>query len=553
MSVERIVDISKTDRMNKVFLVVVLLWSSECSGQILLDNTLTPERVVQNVLLGGGVTASNVTFNGVLNAPIDVQVGSFNGTNCNVGIASGVILATGDIDVALGPNNAAGATLGDGDGQGDPDLDEASNSTTYDRAVLEFDFIPSGDSLEFRYVFGSEEYLEFVNAGYNDAFGFFLSGPDISGPYLNNAANIALIPNSGLPVTIDNLNDLVNSSYYVDNGDGFTQPNSSDEQYIQFDGFTVVLTAKAVVQCGQTYHIKIAIADAGDPILDSGVFIEGGSFTSPNAIDLEIVTASADGTLTEGCTDAFFTITRPESDSTLTVNIAVSGTAINGTDYTQIPSAFTIPDGQNSISFPVSAFLDGISEGVEEIILTATFINLCGDTSISTASVPILDYVPIDAMTNNLELDCTQDSVSVSVLATGGFGELSYLWNTGDQMASTWLSGLIDGTYSVTITDDCAQSVTEQLDVFSGCEIIIPNVFSPNGDGYNDFFVIDHIESRSNTLNIYNRWGNVVYETRNYRNQWNGRDLPDGTYYYVLQVTDEQEARTGHLTILGHR
>ncbi|MBK7297665.1 MAG: choice-of-anchor L domain-containing protein [Flavobacteriales bacterium] len=539
--------------MNKVFLVVVLLWSSECSGQILLDNTLTPEQLVQNVLLGGGVTASNVTFNGVLNAPIDVQVGSFNGTNCNVGIASGVILATGDIDVALGPNNAAGATLGDGDGQGDPDLDEASNSTTYDRAVLEFDFIPSGDSLEFRYVFGSEEYLEFVNAGYNDAFGFFLSGPDISGPYLNNAANIALIPNSGLPVTIDNLNDLVNSSYYVDNGDGFTQPNSSDEQYIQFDGFTVVLTAKAVVQCGQTYHIKIAIADAGDPILDSGVFIEGGSFTSPNAIDLEIVTASAAGTLTEGCTDAFFTITRPESDSTLTVNIAVSGTAINGTDYTQIPSAFTIPDGQNSISFPVSAFLDGISEGVEEIILTATFINLCGDTSISTASVPILDYVPIDAMTNNLELDCTQDSVSVSVLATGGFGELSYLWNTGDQMASTWLSGLIDGTYSVTITDDCAQSVTEQLDVFSGCEIIIPNVFSPNGDGYNDFFVIDHIESRSNTLNIYNRWGNVVYETRNYRNQWNGRDLPDGTYYYVLQVTDEQEARTGHLTILGHR
>ena len=156
-------------------------------------------------------------------------------------------------------------------------------------------------------------------------------------------------------------------------------------------------------------------------------------------------------------------------------------------------------------------------------------------------------------MTNNLELDCTQDSVSVSVLATGGFGELSYLWNTGDQMASTWLSGLIDGTYSVTITDDCAQSVTEQLDVFSGCEIIIPNVFAPNGDGYNDFFVIDHIESRSNTLNIYNRWGNVVYETRNYRNQWNGRDLPDGTYYYVLQVTDEQEARTGHLTILGHR
>ena len=108
--------------------------------------------------------------------------------------------------------------------------------------MLEFDFVPSGNQIAFNFVFGSDEYLEFVDQ-YNDAFGFFLSGPGISGPYANNAANIALIPGTSVPVSINTLNADDYSNFYVNNGDGWTAPFNTDPFYIQFDGFTTVLTA----------------------------------------------------------------------------------------------------------------------------------------------------------------------------------------------------------------------------------------------------------------------------------------------------------------------
>jgi hypothetical protein len=244
---------------------------------------------------------------------------------------------------------------------GDPDLDLISTFATNDAAVLEFDFVPTGDSLSFNFVFASEEYLEWVGTPYNDVFGFFLSGPGISGPYSGNAANIALIPGTSLPVSIANVNNVNNSTYYVDNGDGFTPPYNTDPTYIQFDGFTTVLQANAIVQCGQVYHIKLAVGDASDHVLDSGVFLEANSFSS-NAIELEVVTASADGSITEGCTEAIVTISRPDISDSMDVSVQVSGSATNGVDYAAIPSTIVIPDGQDSVSFVLGAFDDGIAE-----------------------------------------------------------------------------------------------------------------------------------------------------------------------------------------------
>src|SRR5690606_19343367 len=122
-------------------------------------------------------------------------------------------------------------------------------------AILEFDFIPTGDSVKFRYSFGSEEYPEYVNAGVNDAFAFFLSGPDPAGGSYTNK-NVALIPGTSTPVSIDNVNAGANATYY--------RSNTTNTINCQFDGFTKVLYALEKVVCGQTYHIKIAIADGGD-------------------------------------------------------------------------------------------------------------------------------------------------------------------------------------------------------------------------------------------------------------------------------------------------
>ncbi len=532
---------------------VAMLCVVSAQAQLTIDNTTTVQSLVENVLLGGGVNVTNITFNGVPANFVTEQAASFNGSATTLGITSGMMLATGSVQMAMGPNNSGSMSLGGGLPTSDPDLAILSNpQTVNDAAILEFDFVPAGDSLSFKFVFASDEYLEFVNS-VNDIFGFFLSGPGINGTFSNNAINIALIPNTTDPVTINTVNDVVNPAYYVDNGDGFTAPFNTDPQYVQYDGFTVVITASALVNCGETYHIKIAIGDASDTVWDSAVFLEGGSFSSPNAIDLEVVTASADGTLTEGCTDAMFTITRPGSDSDIDVSVVVGGTATNGTDYTSIPALITIPDGQNSVTFPIEAFEDNVAEGQEEIVLTATFVNACGDTSISTATVPIVEYVPMALLTEDLFLECEDDSVLLIAQLSGGFGNVSPTWDNGTASVFNWVPGMESGTYTITATDECEKSVSAIVNVESGCQIVIPNVFSPNSDGENDRFVIDGILGTSNTVRIYNRWGQIVYEANNYRNQWDGDDVSDGTYYYEVQVDGEPKAFTGHLTILNNK
>ncbi|MCB9193394.1 MAG: choice-of-anchor L domain-containing protein [Flavobacteriales bacterium] len=362
-------------------------------AQLVVDNTITVADLVQNVLLGGGVTVSNITFNGQPANQANIQIGSFDGTNCNVGMNNGIMLSSGDIHVALGPNNDGGDTepAGGIGGPGDPDLDQASNSNTHDAAVLEFDFIPSGDSLSFNYVFASEEYLEFVGLGFNDVFGFFLSGPGISGPYSNNAANIALIPNTTTPVSIDNVNDLSNPSYYVDNGDGITPPYNTDPSYIQFDGLTTVLTAFSLVQCGQPYHIKIAIADAGDAILDSGVFIE--VEVSPRRTPSN---CDRDGQWMgphRGCSDATFIISGRATRTAGGLSDRVRFSHQRD-QTTSIPSVITIPEGQDSAPSRFRHSMTASRKG-RRIVLTATFVmNTCGGTSISMATVPIVTMRP---------------------------------------------------------------------------------------------------------------------------------------------------------------
>lgn len=182
-------------------------------------------------------------------------------------------MTTGDIygnsSGPIGPNNLSYSGMDNGFG-GSSLLTGISGFTTYNAATLEFDFVPSVDSLKLKYVFGSEEYPEFAppnNTSFNDVFGIFISGPGISG-----IQNIAKLPN-GTTVSINNVNSITNTSYFVFNGDGNTSPYNSSVQYIQYDGFTKPLMAQEALQIGQTYHLQIAIADVGDGIYDSGIFI----------------------------------------------------------------------------------------------------------------------------------------------------------------------------------------------------------------------------------------------------------------------------------------
>jgi len=259
-----------------IFIFVVFINKSQSQ---LVVTSLTPEQAILNVLLGGGVTATNITFKGTATGT-DASLGKFkfgsSGVNAPFSsLDSGLIICTGRASEASGAASLQRAF--NGVDIVDAQLTSISTNAIKDGFVLEFDFIPMSDSISFQYVFASEEYPEFSGSSFNDVFGFFLTGPNPNGGNYTNQ-NIAIIPGTTLPVSINTVNNgttnagpCVNCVYYN---------NNSTSTTIAYDGSTVVLTARALVTRCQTYHIKLGVADVSDGSHDSGVFLKGGSFKS---------------------------------------------------------------------------------------------------------------------------------------------------------------------------------------------------------------------------------------------------------------------------------
>ena len=270
--------------MNKRILISVsailllVCHSTKTKAQLTVSSAPTITQLVQNILLGSGVSASNITYSGSTTAR-----GSFTCAGaCNVGIANGILLTSGNITTAIGPNNNPSAGLDNSAGS-DPDLNglHPTGTNPQDAAVIEFDFMVATDSVRFNYVWGSEEYHEFVGSGCNDYFGFFINGPGFVGK-----KNIALIPGTNIPISINTVNNgntysgpCSNCGNFFDNTGGTT---------VQYEGLTTVLTASTQVCPCEVYHIKLAVQDFCDGGYDSGVFLEGNSFESFGVIPIII-------------------------------------------------------------------------------------------------------------------------------------------------------------------------------------------------------------------------------------------------------------------------
>ncbi len=462
--------------MKRVFLGTMLLLGVVSSrAQLVVDNSLTAEQLVRDVLVGACVEVGTVTFNGLPGSHLDEQAGTFNGVNADIGLATGLILATGNIAVALGPNDQGGATMGGSGAGGDPDLTLLSGVNTNDKAVLEFDFIPAGDVLSFRYVFASEEYNEYVCATVNDAFGFFLSGPGINGPFQNNAINLATLPGSDIPVTINTVNNgtpgsasggpqncidldpnwTANSIYYTDNGGSMT---------IQFDGMTVVLTATSPVICGETYHIKLAIADGGDSAWDSGVFIEAGSFSS-SPVTPEIVFQSQTlDVIFESCLEMNFNLVPSYCDELLdqVIYFTYSGTATNGVDIVPaLPDSVVFVPGEPMPSISFTAPID--EDGDETLIITITAIDCVGEEVTEDFSFTITSMPPMTITGTGGPFLCGQ-SVPLVPQVTGGLPGYTYLWSTNETTATISPTPTESTTYTVTVTDPCGVSVSHDFE-----------------------------------------------------------------------------------------
>ncbi|MEA3447510.1 MAG: choice-of-anchor L domain-containing protein [Bacteroidota bacterium] len=246
------------------------------SKNIVIDQTYTSDQLVNDVFMGGNTTTTNVVFTGDT-----ISIGQYEGSISGTDFGQGLIMTTGDATLAPGPDVGTSEGVANEEGT-DPDLDALiPGYDVYDACVLEFDFIATDNYVNFDYIFASEEFPEFANSSFNDVFGFFLSGPGINGPYTDGAINIALLPN-GDPVTIDN---VYNSEIYYT---GSVDPSSGGEGLaydndMEYDGASIPLTAEAyLLWQGETYHIKLAIGDAGDHIYDSGVLFKGSSFVTGN-------------------------------------------------------------------------------------------------------------------------------------------------------------------------------------------------------------------------------------------------------------------------------
>ncbi len=333
---------------------------------------ITPENLISNIFLGDGVEVVDVTFEGD-----PLSVGYFkNGQNA-VGIERGIVMTSGratgincNVPDQTGANCNGGqfASTDNGSSASDADLSAiaAGGLSVFDVAKFTITFIPTSDTLRFKYVFASEEYPEWACSPFNDVFGFFISGPGLSGPYQNNGTNIALIPGTTTPVSINNIHPAngagcppVFSQFYNNNLGTSIQP--------VYDGYLDVFVAEVVVIPCETYVIKLSLSDVGDPAFDTGVFLEAKSFGT-GSLQVETATVSLDGTITEDCATGSITFTHPgpvEDDFLL--DYTIIGTAQNGVDYLPIPLDLFIPIGDSSVTIDIVALEDGFDEGMESI------------------------------------------------------------------------------------------------------------------------------------------------------------------------------------------
>lgn len=200
------------------------------------------------------------------------SAGILNDSAAILGFSDGLVLTTGIFAAANGPNSSPNVGF-DYTGLGDVFLEQliAQNGPGYltrDAMIIEFDFIPIADTIYASdFVFGSEEYPEYVWSSYNDAFAFWISGPGING-----MENLALVPGTNKPISINTINQDSASTYYWLNDTG------AAAAAFQYDGFTTTIPLYHAVTPLDTYHFRIAIADASDGIYDSGVFIRKASF-----------------------------------------------------------------------------------------------------------------------------------------------------------------------------------------------------------------------------------------------------------------------------------
>lgn len=166
--------------------------------------------------------------------------------------------------------------------------------------------------------------------------------------------------------------------------------------------------------------------------------------------------------------------------------------------------------------------------------------------SSGTASFTVSVYPPPAVSLGNDVFLCAGDSFVLDVHSANA----TYLWQDGSTDAVYNVFG--PGTYWVEVSNGICTTRDSLTVGYGDClDIVIPNVITPNGDGKNDTWRIGVRASGGYAVQVFNRWGQKVFASANYANDWSARNLPDGTYFYIVTGATGKEY-TGHLTVLGN-
>ncbi|MDD3005479.1 choice-of-anchor L domain-containing protein [Flavobacterium sp.] len=259
------------------FVSIFLIFTTTIKAQnITVDETLTPTQLVQNVLINNpcanisNVSVTAWTFND------GNSYAKFTSGTSNFPFNDGIVLTTGKAVSAIGPNTSI-VSEGPTNWLGDSDLEQALGigQSSVNATVLEFDFLPLSDKISFDYIFSSEQYLSNPSqnqCNYTDGFVFLLKKANSE----ENYTNLAVVPGTNTPVRVNTVRGsgtvcpAANEQYF----DAFNTSNHPTN----YNGQTKILTAKSNVEPGVLYHIKLVVADQGNNLYDSAIFLGGGSF-----------------------------------------------------------------------------------------------------------------------------------------------------------------------------------------------------------------------------------------------------------------------------------
>lgn len=425
------------------------------------DKNYTAESLVRDVFIKG--TCDNVSNIKAIGNPDGI--GYFENGLDIIGQEKGIILATGPVSGAEGPNGETRQSGNFNDATGDRDLRSLAGGQVFDAVGIEFDFVPLDPFVTFRYVFASEEYCEFVGSKFNDVFGFFISGPGINGQFSNGSTNVALVPGTNDYVSINTINHKRNEDFYISNirSDdalecGIAYQKSPLDGVIEYDGFTKGLVAFLNLIPCETYHIRFVVSDVGDNFYDSAVFLEAGSFNLGGevTINANVAEEPQKTVFDEGCDSVYFNFERANLntlDFPLTVNIKLSesNTAVENEDFTPIPRSVTIPPGAVSTRLGVALINDLKIEGPESLGIELDIPCACYS---GISGVTINDPPALSVDLDDVDI-CENSSTVLEPLVSGGTQSFTYDWSTQESTAAIEVAPEALSVYTLQVTDAC--------------------------------------------------------------------------------------------------